>query len=89
MTNQLEMVNGSLQSMSDADQAAYDARQVAWPAIKMAQEEQVTLPDSSAQIATLTAALIARGTIKANDLPATTLTAINNKLKAIGATKIT
>ncbi len=30
MANQLEMVNGVLQPMSDADQAQYDALQTAW-----------------------------------------------------------
>ena len=36
MTNQLEMVNGVLQPMSDADQAAYDAQQAAWAAAQPA-----------------------------------------------------
>ena len=32
MTNQMEMVNGILHPMSDADQTAYNAQQAAWEA---------------------------------------------------------
>lgn len=91
MTNQLEMVNGVLRPMSDAEQVAYNALQAAWPAAQAANAEaamQTALSDPGTQIANLTAALIAANIIPSTALPTAQITAVNNKLSAIGAATI-
>lgn len=76
MTNPVEMVNGKLQHMSDFDTAAYITNQT----FAAVQNAQPKLPDTSTQIANLTAAVIALG----GTLPDDQVAAANVKLSAIG-----
>lgn len=76
MANLVEMVNGRLQHMSDADQSSYIENQ----AFITQQSDLPQPPDLATQVANLTAAVVALG----GSVPEAQIADSNTKLQAIG-----
>lgn len=83
MANQNELINGTLSALSDADQAVYETRQVAWPSIVTANATAASLASISTQIANLVQVLVAKKAIQTGDLAANVLSAVNTTLGTV------
>ncbi len=82
--NDKRMVNGKEVMLTDAEQADFDARSTAWESDAANRAAKAALPDLATQVAHLTAAVVNLG----GTVPDAVITAVNDKLDAIGAPEI-